>query len=179
RRCVGCAAFSLFVSYLIRAAISAAAGAAPSPRYSATARSRAARAPAASPVASRAALRSRSISASVWALPCPRASSAARPRRAAVIAQGTPADADVVLRLGHAAQQASLLVGREGQLVARERGARIAPQVRDDPQIVEAPRFRGVVLERARQLECGREVRLGRVDMAPLQRDRPLIVARP
>ena len=88
-------------------------------------------------------------------------------------------DADVVMRLGHAARQTRLLVRRQGQRVVHQRGLKIAAEIGDDPQIVEAPRLRGMIAELPREVQRRGKVPLRPVTVSPLQRDRSLVVARP
>ena len=102
-----------------------------------------------------------------------------RGERAAVIAQGAPADADVVLCLGHAAGQPRLLVRGEGELVAGERLAPLAAQIRDDAKVIETSRLCRRVVQCPREIERRSEMRLGTIHLPGLQRDGALIVARP
>src|SRR5437870_3979039 len=102
-----------------------------------------------------------------------------RGERAAVIAQGTPADADVVLCLGHAAGQPRLLVRGEGELVAGERLAPLAAQIRDDAKVIETSSLCRRVVQCPREIERRSEMRLGTIHLPALQRDGTLIVARP
>ena len=84
-----------------------------------------------------------------------------------------------MLRLGHAVGQPRLLVGGEGELVAGQRLAPIAAQIRDNAEVVEAAGLSRVVVQCPGEIERRGAMRLGAVHVPRLQRDGALIVARP
>ena len=96
-----------------------------------------------------------------------------RPR---VVRSLPPADPDVVVSLRHPPHQPGLLIGGEGELVAGQRGLGVALERGDDAEIVEAAGLRGMVPNRARQVQRFPEALLRLVHVAVPQRDGAAVV---